>query len=201
MTDFLSPALDRLEQLVAAYNLLNSARSHANSAAMLLGKAWEGWSGSYADKLKPTAGLSFVTGSVMNEIHEDIHNTVGQIARLTARDVIAPVARESENPVVWLTGNSMMPPIRELTSGHIIWELDATNSDLCLFSSFMETLDNCLVDERVYMAAPDYDNALYVVDLTRWQHRDNEMDETGNVTFEADSLDAEWEPIPNVHAS
>ena len=42
------------------------------------------------------------------------------------------------------------------------------------------------------MECPEYDNALYVVDLTRWQHREeDEIEDT-------DSLNGEWIAVPAV---
>ena len=106
---------------------------------------------------------------------------VRQMARELA-DALISDARTLEGPVVWVTGNSYMPPIRSFTDAERVYDAD-NNRYGELLAWFAEMVEMRLSDANVLMECPDYDNALYVVDLTRYEYDDSA---TG------DDLNSEW---------
>lgn len=125
-------------------------------------------------------------------IRDDIQHDITQLAFLIARDVIAPAAKESTEPVVFITGNSMMPPLREVDSIERLWDADDD-----VFSDFVEALEHALDENQIYMASPEDDNCLYVVDLKRWEHRDEgDMETWAEEQPEREfTFSDEWAPI------
>jgi hypothetical protein len=115
---------------------------------------------------------------------------VRQLAREVA-DTIIHEARTLHGPVVWITGNAYVPPLRSITSAELVWNA-ANNSDGELFAWFGEMVEAHLAEAEVAMECPEYDNALYAVDLKRWQYRDD--DDVYDGTAEYDDLNDEWEP-------
>ncbi len=98
-------------------------------------------------------------------------------------DGIAESARTSPNPVAWVTGNRYMPPLRSFATAEEIWQSgDPEGEDWALFC---ELVEKNLDELEVLCTSPDYDNALYAVDLKRWQFRDEPA---------GDDLNDEWEP-------
>lgn len=112
-----------------------------------------------------------------------------------ARDIAASItsdARTLEGPVVWITGNSYMPPLRSISAAERVWNA-ANNDDGELWAAFVQEVENRLDDAKVYLSQPDYDNALYAVDLRRWQWKEEVMEGTGDGYSE--DLNDEWERI------
>lgn len=136
--------------------------------------------GSSFDSPIAVSSLATLTEMVESKLMCENRHNVTQYARLVARDVIAPVARESNEPVAWLTGNSMIPPLRQVDSANVIWREDITGE---MWETFVEAIESALDEQQIYMAAPEYDNALYVVDLKRWEHMDD---------VDAFDLNTEW---------
>lgn len=95
---------------------------------------------------------------------------VREMAREVA-DGIIEAARNLEGPVVWITGNAYVPPLRDITAAEYVWQAD-NNRDGELWAWFAEMVDDRLQAASVLMECPDYDNALYAVDLQRWEYRD-----------------------------
>jgi hypothetical protein len=104
------------------------------------------------------------------------------IASDIASDMVT-TARNSADPVVFVTGNSYMPPLRSYPGAECVWQGDQDSDD---WSYLTELVEDILQDSEVYLGCPDYDNALYVVDLRRFVYADNP---------DADSLSDEWAPI------
>jgi len=101
-------------------------------------------------------------------------------------DSIIQEARTLEGPVVWITGNSYMPPLRSIDLAEMVYQAD-NNDDGELFASFAELVESHLSDANVMLECPEYDNALYAVDLNRWQYRDDDSP--------VDDINDEWERI------
>lgn len=102
-------------------------------------------------------------------------------------DEITQDARTVHGPVVWITGNAYMPPLRDLAQAEIVWQAE-NNRDGELWAWFVEMVEGTLRDNDVALECPDYDNALYAVDLQRWQYRED------TETTDAEDLNDEWEP-------
>jgi hypothetical protein len=115
---------------------------------------------------------------------------VREIAEEIAGSIIQD-ARNVEGPVVWITGNSYMPPLRSVTQAERVYQAD-NNHGGELWTYLVETLEALLERANVYLGSPDYDNALYAVDMRRWQWVDPD-DPQNNDT---DDLNLEWERIP-----
>lgn len=113
------------------------------------------------------------------------YGTVRRYAQYIAES-IAEDARSNPGPVVWVTGNSYFPAFRSFSLAERVWDAE-NNDDGELFAFLVEETERLLSDMNVALESPEYDNALYAVDLSRWQYRDD--------TEEADDLDDEWEPI------
>jgi hypothetical protein len=116
---------------------------------------------------------------------------VTSAARQLAQQLIAE-ARNLEGPVIWVTGNNYMPPIRSFNEAENVWEWESEHGtpDVDLWEMFCETVEDELSRANVIMEAPDYDNALYVVDLARWEHT-----ETPNEDFSPDDINSDWKRI------
>jgi len=129
-----------------------------------------GFVAGYADKLPVILG----------------EGVVREIAREIADDIISD-ARTVHGPVVWITGNSYMPPMRSIPAAESVWDAE-NNRDGELFAWLVEMVEAHLTEAGVLLEAPDYDNALYAVDLKRWQYKDDAEAEA------ADDLNDQWEP-------
>lgn len=116
-------------------------------------------------------------------------------AKRLAREIIAD-AKRLAGPVVWLTGNSYMPPLRSFPAAEAVWQLD-NEPDPWAWELFTETLESELEAALVLLECPDYDNALYAVDLARWDHIAD--DDERNPDFDPNDMNSEW--IPRQSAS
>lgn len=92
-------------------------------------------------------------------------------ARKVADDIISD-ARTLHGPVVWITGNSYMPPMRSIPAAETVWQAD-NNDDGRLFASFTELVESYLQEADVLLESPEWDNALWACDLRRWQWVEN----------------------------
>lgn len=100
-------------------------------------------------------------------------------------DMITVSARTSgPDPIAWITGNAMMPPLRWLALAERVWQSD-DNADGEAFAYLTELVESHLSDANVALECPDYDNALYAVDLNRFEYVESELGET---------LQADWRP-------
>lgn len=82
-------------------------------------------------------------------------------------DVHAAVdmVRGEIGPIVWLTGNAFMPPLRAWGRAEEVWKLD---DDGDAFIYYAEEFERMLENHNIYVTCPEYDNALYAVDMARW---------------------------------
>lgn len=119
---------------------------------------------------------------------EAMADKVASMAVTDASQAIDYARQGDSDPIVWITGNSYMPPLRAFGQAETVWQMDDHDMWEVYFKTFVAELDKA----NVYLGCPDYDNALYVVDLDRWQYRwqyVNDGDEW------AKTLQEEWEPI------
>ena len=121
--------------------------------------------------------------------------TVRKMARELADSIISE-ARTVHGPVVWLTSNAYMPPIRSFPAAERVYNAD-NNRDGELLVWFGEMVENHLSAANVMMEAPDYDNALYAVDLNRWQYKEPQFSTPNFPSVpddDSDDINDEWEP-------
>jgi hypothetical protein len=97
-------------------------------------------------------------------------------ARDIADSMIADARTSGKDPVVFVTGNRYMPPMRSFSQAEEIWD-DPRNDDGEKFGWLCELIEMMLADANVALECPDYDNALYVVDLNRFEWREDEAGE------------------------
>jgi len=190
--DMRAKVTERIEILSAAIRKLDAAQRQTAEAGKFIGQAWEGFGDGnayYDEKADAAKGAAAILKLVRDAAMNDLHAATEQLASLLVRDVIAIIARTSDEPVAWLTGNHYMPPLRDIGEAETVYQSDM---DGTVWEGFMEALDRKLSEANVLMECPEYDNALYVVDLTRWQHREeDEIEDT-------DSLNGEWIAVPAV---
>ncbi len=172
----------RIENLLDAIGNLKLAMVNIDHADVAAKQAYKGWD-EHHDLGKLTTAAYAVCEMTLDQLKGKLHDNLTQAGALIARDVIAPVARAGAGPIVWLTSNSYMPPIRDISDVERVWIADESGEEA--FSTLVEAIESKLDQEQVYMACPEYDNALYVVDLKRWEHT---ADDTP-----ADDLNDEWQ--------
>jgi hypothetical protein len=122
------------------------------------------------------------------------YDTAGELAReilfanaelaaeSIATEIIADARASGDDPIVWVTGNRYMPPLRSFDAAEAIWQAD---EDGTAFAILAESLEAHLDNARVSLDCPDYDNALYAVDLARFEF----------VESDGDNLGDDWKPI------
>lgn len=103
-------------------------------------------------------------------ILDDIHAAVDLVRRVGEREAI-----------VWLTGNAYMPPLRDWGNAEVVWQSDDTGE---LWEEYTERWAAGVEAHNIYMGCPEWDNSLYAVDLTRWEHVDGSED--------SETLSEEW---------
>lgn len=121
----------------------------------------------------------------MNRLTDD---TIRDYARQIADSMINDARNSGSDPVVFVTGNSYMPPLRSFTLAERIWQhmTDAPGEEGSAWAFLVEEVERLLDEANVYLASPEYDNCLYVVDLERFSAKDD--------SEEAETLSDEWEP-------
>jgi hypothetical protein len=115
-------------------------------------------------------------------------HTVTLAAQSIAEGVIKAARTSGDDAVVFVTGNSYMPPLRSFPEAEEVWQ-SPHNDDGETFAGLAEMVEARLTEANVLMECPDYDNALYVVDLNRFVY--------GHDAGEGypDNLSDEWRPI------
>lgn len=183
MNDIRDGVLERLRFLNIAIANAEGALSDAGDSASAVQAAWEGFKGvSYEDKHLPMRAIATLIGAQMAQLREDRDAAAIQFAKLFARDVIAPVARESTEPVVFITGNRFMPPLRDFEEVDEIYHMSDD-----VFSTFFEAFEDTLAREMIFFGTPEDDNCHYVVDHKRWTY-------VGDDENLGPSLNDEWAP-------
>jgi hypothetical protein len=130
-----------------------------------------------------------------DQINAAAMGDIQQYAALLVRDHIAPQVRASDEPVCWLTSNNFMPPIRAIDRMDDIWNATSTHGNYWrdmaddIWVAVCETIELELERNYIYMTSPEWDNALYAVDLKRWEHVERDEDNDG------DTLNDDWVPV------
>lgn len=183
MIDMTADAVSRLEHEARALELM------AQADGLLQEAANEAKSADHANQR--TAHLVSAVGVLLDlaakTVRERAHEHTHMIGWQVATYEIAALAKDPANtgPIVWLTGNAMMPPLRELDACERVWHLPG--EDGTFWEVLMDAIESKLAELNVAMEAPEYDNALYVVDLERWEYvPEEERDEDAN------TLNEEW---------
>lgn len=134
--------------------------------------------------------LVTLTNATYIALRNRVTERASQYGWNVATHVIVPAVKERPGPIVWITGNSYMPPLRDLPDAERLWELSNTTSGEFaaeIWELFVEALERRLDELNVYMGAPEHDNALFGVDLARWERNEGYP--------EGDDLADCWTPI------
>lgn len=130
-------------------------------------------------------------GDIPSDYPRILGNGAVREAAQSIAEGMTEAARTQPGPVVFVTGNSYVPALRSYPQAERVWNAE-NNADGKLFAFLLEELERLLSAADVYLGAPDYDNALYVVDLRRWQSSGTWDNFDG---YYADDLNAEWEAV------
>jgi hypothetical protein len=98
---------------------------------------------------------------------------VRRAAKRIADSIIAD-ARNIEGPIVWVTGNSYMPPLRSFSDAEEVYQGRYPENGGGYWEFLVEELERLLSDAGVILDCPEDDNALFAVDARRWEF-DEEM--------------------------
>jgi hypothetical protein len=119
-------------------------------------------------------------------MQEIMRETVTSYARQIADSIIESARTSEDDPIAWVTGNAYMPPLRSFTLAENIWQLYPDGDpDGDAFQLLTELVDEYVVDASVALECPDWDNALYAVDLRRFEYEEYPDGET---------LQDDWRP-------
>lgn len=103
--------------------------------------------------------------------------TIRQYARQIADEIITAARTSGSDPIAWVTSNAMMPPLRWFDLAEHVWQSDS-NENGELFPWLTELVESHLSDANVALECPEYDNALYAVDLARFEYTESPDGET-----------------------
>jgi hypothetical protein len=114
------------------------------------------------------------------------------IARGIADDMIYSAHNSGDSPIAWVTGNNFMPPLRSYSMAERVWQADYPPDypghpewGNGYWDFLAEEVERLLDAANVCLSAPEEDNCLYVIDLSRFEAVD-EDEVTG------DDLQDEW---------
>jgi hypothetical protein len=110
---------------------------------------------------------------------------ITRIAREIADSIVYVARHSGSDPIAWVTGNSYMPALRSFDAAEDVWQHPANDNGEA-FEFLHEELERMLSDADVALTAPEYDNALYATDLSRFEYWENPLGE---------NLEDDWHPI------
>jgi hypothetical protein len=123
--------------------------------------------------------------------YEGMHDEADLAARAAAREIADEVIEAARNsgsdPIVWVTGNNYMPPLRSFAAAEKIYQTDRTGD---VFAFLVEQLEQLLAEADVFMECPDWDNAYYAVDRRRFEYVEDS---------DGENLQDDWKPVCPEH--
>lgn len=188
MDEIRAAVLERIERLSQAVVGLRQSAELVNASYEEVVGAWAGWKESiYGDKKRGCGAIAVFIDREINVIQDDIGAAVEQFAFLFVRDVIKAELDRATSPVVTLTSNAYMPPIRDYAEVDRLWCIDQAD----VFSLFIETFERKLSEMNIHVGSPDYDNMLYGVDDNKWNYiGDTDQDNDPNAWLDPANYDA-----------
>jgi hypothetical protein len=115
--------------------------------------------------------------------HEARNIQLDAVAREIAGSIADSARLSGDDPIAWVTGNRYMPPLRSFPAAEAVWQDDTDGQD---FDYLTELVEAKLSEAGVALECPEHDNALYAVDLRRFEYSEDP---------EGDTLQADWRPI------
>jgi hypothetical protein len=184
LDEMMESTLQRLRSDVTAYKHLRDATESLATAANLIGNTDH-----------PSNRRAFIEAESLEHLAQAQRARMGELTTERATQLgwqvatylIAPAAKNSgEEALTFIAGNSYMPPLREIGPSEDVWQIDECEM-FSSWESYVDGITTRLDELQVYMAMPEGDNSLYVVDLERFQAVD---DPDG-----LESLEGSWRPI------
>lgn len=170
----IASTLERLQWDARAASMLKEAATTIENA-MLLNRQADLAPGGHEAQAFITESLEHLVRRQSITVSERARSRAAQLGWQVATYEIAPVAKTSDDAVVFITGNSYMPPLRAFGISEEVWQIPGDAEDY--WTVYAEAVERRLDELHVHMASPEYDNALYVVDLDRFEPEEGE-DET-----------------------
>lgn len=160
------------------------AGEFGNQEALIEGEDSAGWT--MQDYVLPRLGSGLVgcrevTGDEAAEAVRTVR--LNTAAAEIAESVIADARGSGSDPIAWVTGNSYMPPLRSFAAAEQVYQADEDGED---FGRLQELVEARLAEADVALECPEYDNALYAVDLGRFEYVDDPGDH--------ETLQQDWQP-------
>lgn len=168
------------------YSVVGVLEGERYNQALIKGTDDAGWT--MEDYVIPRlqSGLVGVREVIGDEAAEAEKTVKINAAASDIATVITEDARGSgDDPIAWVTGNAYMPPLRSFSAAEAIWQDDETGED---FQYLAEQVEAKLADAEVALECPEYDNALYAVDLKRFEYVEDPGDH--------ETLQEDWKPRP-----
>lgn len=176
---FIEQALTHVEQDVPALKSMEDAITAFTAAHDAVEPTQVG----HAEHEDQIGSLLTLTQLARDALRDRISGEALRAGRLLGREVAEFVRADGRNePIVWLTGNSMFPPLRSYTAAERVFTL----RDEIAWEQFCEGFDKALDDAQVFCTCPEYDNALYAVDMLVWERVED---------AKGDDLADEWKRI------
>lgn len=111
--------------------------------------------------------------------------TAKDYARQIADSIIETARTSGPDPIAWVTGNRYMPPLRSFALAEAVWQSD-DNADGEAFQYLHELVEQYVDDAHVALVWALQDNALYAIDLDRFEYAESDDGET---------LQDDWQPV------
>jgi hypothetical protein len=102
---------------------------------------------------------------------------IEQAAREISEEIIAAARTSGDESIVFVTGNSFMPPLRSFDQAEAVWQADEDGS---AWEQLVWDIEERLDDAQVLLECPEYDNALYAVDLARFEYVESDGENLGD---------------------
>jgi hypothetical protein len=180
--DMIVSTLERLASDAQASELANDGAQKLERAAIECSKGDN--AGSTKHHLVESA--EHIARECARQLRDRACERAAQLGWQVATYEIAPEAKASTEAVLFITGNSYMPPLRAYSCSEQVWVIDLPD----VWEVYVERLEQRLTELNVYLGSPEDDNSLYVVDLARFEY----VEQGTGVDFD-DSFAADWKPI------
>jgi hypothetical protein len=170
-------ALAKVQRLYKAWTACSRASGELRESHM--------WADTATEHAVMVEALETMTIVGRRMLYNDVTEVASQLGFLLAQEITDQIRSESNNdiPVIPLTGNSMMPPIRCYDIAETVYNLSSHED---AFTVMVERMESTLTENGVIIDCPDYDNALWGVDTNRWEYV-GDQDDDPNAWLAAES--------------
>jgi hypothetical protein len=172
----------RMHHLHNAWCNLDKAINFLNISSDCVENAWQNWP-NFEARCEGFKASKYLLKVQLEQLELDMNNLACQLAHHLAHSLIEDIRKNAIQfePILILTDNRFMPPIRYFEEAEIVWANDFGG----LFESFTDAFDNRMSLANIYVASPENDNSLYAVDLNRWEIIDEDGDPFDSTNWSA----------------